>query len=217
MSYYNLVVFVFVIFGRYENTWEHYTGLPIRKKSKIKQFHYMYNAQWDGITVKETIDKMILLSNNPWIQCIWIIIKLFIKLYIASVIVLIQIRGPTRHKKVFFLCKLLKLVTQHPNLLKHGKCSLPNIISWEPEGRYQYQKMFCGEPEGHYGCTLSMVIAPFWFSTDIQLQEDQVILWKWKRKLLSNFLRVYALFKHWPVSFLIDTFLHGNPSLEIFT
>ena len=41
-----------------------------------------------------------------------------------------------------------------------------NIVSWEPEGRYQYSKMFCWEPEGCYRCTMSMVIAPFWFSTE---------------------------------------------------
>ena len=37
---------------------------------------------------------------------------------------------------------------------------------WEPEGRYQYSKMFYQEPEGRYCCTKSMVIAPFWLSTD---------------------------------------------------
>ena len=41
-----------------------------------------------------------------------------------------------------------------------------NNVSWEPEGRYQYSKMFRWEPEGHYRCIKSMVIAPFLFSTE---------------------------------------------------
>ena len=40
------------------------------------------------------------------------------------------------------------------------------IVSWEPEGRYQYSKMFRWEPEGHFCCTKSMVIVPFWFSME---------------------------------------------------
>ena len=40
------------------------------------------------------------------------------------------------------------------------------ILSWEPEGRYQYSKMFQWEPEGRYRCAKSMRIAPFWLSTD---------------------------------------------------
>ena len=40
------------------------------------------------------------------------------------------------------------------------------LVSWEPEGHYQYSNMFCWEPEGGYCCTKSMVIAPFWFSTE---------------------------------------------------
>ena len=39
-------------------------------------------------------------------------------------------------------------------------------VSWEPEGRYKYSKMFHCEPEGLYHCTMSMAIAPFWFSMD---------------------------------------------------
>ena len=35
------------------------------------------------------------------------------------------------------------------------------IVSWEPEGHCHYSKMFCWEPEWHYCCTMSMVIAPF--------------------------------------------------------
>ena len=30
------------------------------------------------------------------------------------------------------------------------------IVSWEPEGRYQYSKMFSWEPEGRYCCTMSI-------------------------------------------------------------
>ena len=41
-----------------------------------------------------------------------------------------------------------------------------NVVSWEPEGHYQYSKMFRWEPEGHYCCTMSIVIAPFWFSME---------------------------------------------------
>ena len=47
--------------------------------------------------------------------------------------------------------------------LKHV---LDHVISWEPEGRYKYSKMFRWEPEGHYLCTKSMAIAPFWFSRE---------------------------------------------------
>ena len=42
-----------------------------------------------------------------------------------------------------------------------------NIVSWEPEGRYQHSKMFRWEAEGHYDrSTMSMAIAPFWFSLE---------------------------------------------------
>ena len=42
-----------------------------------------------------------------------------------------------------------------------------NIVSWEPEGRYQYSKIFRWVPQGCYCCSKSMVIlAPFWLSTD---------------------------------------------------
>ena len=27
------------------------------------------------------------------------------------------------------------------------------FVNWEPKGRYQYSKIFCWEPEGHYHCT----------------------------------------------------------------
>ena len=40
------------------------------------------------------------------------------------------------------------------------------FVSWEPEGRWRFRKMFRWEPEGCYCCTKSMVIAPFWFSTE---------------------------------------------------
>ena len=43
---------------------------------------------------------------------------------------------------------------------------VPNIVSWESEGHYQYSGMFCWEPEGCYCCTKSMVIVPFWFSKE---------------------------------------------------
>ena len=38
-------------------------------------------------------------------------------------------------------------------------------VRWEPEGRYQYFKMFHWEPEGRYRCT-QVYISPFWFSTE---------------------------------------------------
>ena len=41
-----------------------------------------------------------------------------------------------------------------------------HIVSWEPEGHYQYWKMFHWEPEGRCRCTKSMAIVPFWLSTD---------------------------------------------------
>ena len=42
-----------------------------------------------------------------------------------------------------------------------------SMTYWEPEGRYQYSKMFRWEPEGRYNCcTKSKAIAPFWFSTE---------------------------------------------------
>ena len=49
------------------------------------------------------------------------------------------------------------------------------MLHWEPEGHYcctmsmvldQYSKMFHWEPEGHYCCTMSMAIVPFWFTTE---------------------------------------------------
>ena len=41
-----------------------------------------------------------------------------------------------------------------------------HIVSWKPEGHYQYSKMFRWEPEGRYRWTMSMVIVPFWFSME---------------------------------------------------
>ena len=40
-----------------------------------------------------------------------------------------------------------------------------DIISWEPEGRYHYSKMFHWEP-GRYHHRLCTVIGSFWFSTE---------------------------------------------------
>ena len=45
-------------------------------------------------------------------------------------------------------------------------CRYEYFVGWESEGRYQSSKMFCWEPERRYCCTNSMVIAPFWFSTE---------------------------------------------------
>ena len=35
-------------------------------------------------------------------------------------------------------------IKSHDRILTH------DIVSWEPEGRYHYSKMFHWEPEGHY-------------------------------------------------------------------
>ena len=45
-------------------------------------------------------------------------------------------------------------------------CILLHVVSWEPEGRYHYSKMFSWEPEGRYHHRLCTVIAPFWFSAE---------------------------------------------------
>ena len=49
-------------------------------------------------------------------------------------------------------------------------CSHLYTVTWEPERRYQYSKMFhvlkIWEPEGCYRCTMSMAITPIWFSTE---------------------------------------------------
>ena len=63
----------------------------------------------------------------------------------------------------------LVMVDCHQIEKREQKLLLTDIISgytvsWEPEGHYQFSKMFCWEPEGHYRCTKSMAIAPFWFS-----------------------------------------------------
>ena len=52
--------------------------------------------------------------------------------------------------------------------LPKSKCmqSSVYIVSWEPVGHYQYSEMFFLEPEGGYRCTKSVVIVPFWFSTE---------------------------------------------------
>ena len=42
-----------------------------------------------------------------------------------------------------------------------------------------------GEPEGHYRCTKSMVIAPFWFSTD-DVQYPSRIFLQWEEKMLKS-------------------------------
>ena len=34
------------------------------------------------------------------------------------------------------------------------------MFNWEPEGRYQYSKMFHWEPKRHYHCTMCVAIAP---------------------------------------------------------
>ena len=50
--------------------------------------------------------------------------------------------------------------------LNREPLSYENIVSWEPEGCRCCAKMFHWKPEGRYRCTKSVVIAPFWFSTE---------------------------------------------------
>ena len=40
------------------------------------------------------------------------------------------------------------------------------VVTWEPEGHYDYSTMFHWELEGCYCYTKSMAIAPFWFSME---------------------------------------------------
>ena len=68
-------------------------------------------------------------------------------------------------------------VTLETGKVKRWMCEqVQYFVSWEPEGRYQYSKMFCLEPEGRYRCTKSMAIAPFWFSSGISLKSDSALL-----------------------------------------
>ena len=41
--------------------------------------------------------------------------------------------------------------------------TLSHIVTWKPEGRYNYSTIFHSEPEGWYRCTKSLAIVPFWF------------------------------------------------------
>ena len=41
-----------------------------------------------------------------------------------------------------------------------------HVVSWEPEGRYQYSKLFHWEPKGRYRCTMPTAKVPFWFSME---------------------------------------------------
>ena len=50
------------------------------------------------------------------------------------------------------------------------------IVSWEPEGRYHYWKMFRWEPEWRYHDRLCAAIAAFWFSTEHSLNIDSALL-----------------------------------------
>ena len=48
--------------------------------------------------------------------------------------------------------------------------------------------MFCWEPKGGYCCTMSMMIAPFWFSTKTSLNSDSALLdlnWRYDRLTLQ--------------------------------
>ena len=71
-------------------------------------------------------------------------------------------------------------------------------LSWEPEGRYHYSKVFCWEPEGRYHHWLCTVIAPmkrcwilrepFWLSTNDNLQ----IVWFIKQQPDSTCLETWV-------------------------
>ena len=53
-------------------------------------------------------------------------------------------------------------------------CQL-SIISWEPEGHYQYSKMFRWEPEGHYHC-INSIWGPFTLAKT-KIQKTWVFCW----------------------------------------
>ena len=88
----------------------------------------------------------------------------------------------------------------------HMYITKEHIVSWEPEGRYQYSKMFPWEPEGRYCCTMSMAIAPFWFSTEYLWKviapfwlstDDMPSFWRmlWLAWLNQIYLQIYL--KKW--------------------
>ena len=86
--------------------------------------------------------------------------------------------------------------------------------NWEPEGCYQYSKLFCWEPEGHYHFTKSMVIAPMWLSMAVSLNGHSALLtlnWHYFISGLWRF-RLKASFKWhtgWPrknATLLINNF-----------
>ena len=60
-------------------------------------------------------------------------------------------------------------------LLAQIKPALNKIVSWEPEGRYQYSKMFHWEPEGRYR-TMSMAISPPLVLNGTSLNSDSALL-----------------------------------------
>ena len=50
------------------------------------------------------------------------------------------------------------------------------IVSWEPEGRYQYSKMFCWEPEGGYRCVKVYGDSTLLVLNRISLKSDSALL-----------------------------------------
>ena len=65
----------------------------------------------------------------------------------------------------FHIAKATIAQQSSPRLLSPPHC-INDVVSWEPEGRYHYSKMFRWEPEGPYRCTKSIAITPFWFSME---------------------------------------------------
>ena len=80
-----------------------------------------------------------------------------------------------------------------------------HIVSWEPEGRYQYSEMFQWEPEGRYCCTIAIVpfwfsmehlwvvIVPFWLSTDDIMKLGHESKWVQFQTIQSNSLNFIDL------------------------
>ena len=59
-------------------------------------------------------------------------------------------------------CLYMYIVSWEPE----GRYHYSKMFHWEPEGRFHYSKRFRWEPDGRYCCTKSMAIAPLWFSTE---------------------------------------------------
>ena len=117
-----------------------------------------------------------------------------------------------------FFNLFLTLITRHlAYFILHGKScqrsrskEIRTNVSWEPEGRYQYSKMFRWAPEGRYRCTMSMAIAPFRFSAE---HLWIVITPFWLETKTRNNVILSYLFCHLTLlSFLHLSILHQSAS-----